>query len=201
MNVAPRSFTAEISRKSLHLLTGLVPLIYALGMSRDRVILVLALMCLGMLAIERLRRTHHRFARIFQAAFGRMLRSFETTKFLGATHYCFASLICVAGFDRHLAVLALLYLALGDTAASLVGLAFGSLRVGRKSLEGFLAFWLACSLTALIAWIAQPAYPLEPALLAALLAGLVELLLDPRINDNLAIPLTAVLTMWLVGLA
>jgi dolichol kinase len=193
MNVGWSRLRVELWRKGIHLCTGLVPLLYAVWLERRWAVAWLALFSAVMILVEVLRRGDHALGRLFRRWFAFMLRRREADEggLLGATPYCLASLACVALLPKPVAVLALLYLAVGDTAASLVGLAWGRHRVGNKSIEGFLGFWGAASLVAIVARVCSPEYALAPALAAALAAALAELLLPPACDDNWSVPLTA----------
>lgn len=203
------SLKIELQRKAIHLTTSLVPLGYAFWGSRQTAAIVLAALSVGMLAVEAVRHGDHGLGRTFRRWFEFMLREEELTggrgdgqarrkpKWLGATPYCLASLGCVLTFPKPIAVLALLYLALGDTAASLVGKQWGRIRIGKKSLEGLIAFVVSTALVAVIAHSIDGQYPLIGGIVAAAVAGLAELFLV-RIDDNLSIPVAAGVTMWLL---
>ncbi len=187
---------SELPRKGIHLLAGVVPLAYAVWGNRTVVMAVLAMMLAQMIATEVLRCRPNPLGRLFNAWFGSMLRSHESDRLLGATHYCIAALLCVGLMPQAAAVMALLFLAVGDTAASLVGMTWGRVQIGNKTLEGALAFWLSASLVAVSAHWGWPGqFPLIPALLAAPVAALAELLLQ-RHDDNWTVPLAAGGVIW-----
>ena len=188
----------ELSRKAIHMTTGLIPLAYAFLDHRPWFIALLVVISVTMLALEFLRHREGLAQRLFKHHFNFMLRSHEQgARWLGATHYCLASLCCVVLFPKQIAVLAMLYLAVGDTAASLVGKAWGRIKIGNKSLEGTLAFGVACSLVAMIAHSMGTGYALTGAIIAAWVAALVELLI-PRLDDNWTIPISAACTMMIL---
>ncbi|HRY28610.1 MAG TPA: hypothetical protein P5079_01085 [Elusimicrobiota bacterium] len=82
-------------------------------------------------------------------------------------------------------ITALCYLAVGDTAAALVGRTWGHLRIGGKSMEGSLACFLACWLTGSLT-LASPFGSVE-LIVGALVATLAEILPLP-LGDNLWVP-------------
>ena len=203
MTISGEAYRAEVKRKAIHLITGAIPLAYGLGLPRDWVLAVFLLMTVAMFMLEFIRRSDLWAARLFHRCVGETLRSEEKgPALLGAPHYCAASLCCVYFFPREVAVLGLLYLAIGDTAASLVGMRWGRMRIGRKSLEGLAACWVACSAVGFTAWVCDPAYLLLPALAAAPVAAIVETLTPGRL-DNWSIPLSAagviVGVQWAIG--
>lgn len=202
VNPRVERFYAEIPRKAVHLGFGILPLAYALTDARTVFIAIYAAMSAGILCVEWIRRRKGTFlAEFFIKHCGLTLRpqEIEGNAIMGATPYCLTGLAVVVLFAQPAAVLALLYLAVGDTAASLVGIRFGRIRLGRKTLEGTAAFWAACSLVALAAHAVSPEYALAPALVAAFVAAVAELALQ-RLDDNLTVPAFSALAIWLAPL-
>ncbi len=121
-----------------------------------------------------------------------------------ATYLALASLAVLFLFGREVSVLALLYTALGDPAAGIVGARYGRLRVrmfgrrvGGKSVEGTLAFLTAASAAVAVLWAAGVYGTLWPALAGAAVAALVEFLPIP-VEDNVTVPLASAAVMWLL---
>ncbi len=124
-----------------------------------------------------------------------------------ATYLALASLVVLFLFGREIAALALLFTALGDPAAGIVGTRYGRLRtrvlgrrLGGKSVEGTLAFFAAATAVALGLWAAGVYGTLWPALAGAAVAALVEFLPIP-VEDNVTVPLTSAAVMWLLWVA
>ena len=87
---------------------------------------------------------------------------------------------------------AVLVLALADPAASVVGRLWGRHGLGKGSWEGTGAFFLVAAV------VLTPLAGLPAALIAAALVAALEVL-PTGIDDNLTVPLAAVLALWLVG--
>ena len=124
-----------------------------------------------------------------------------------ATYLALASLLVLFLFGREIAALALLFTALGDPAAGIVGTRYGRLRIrmlgrrlGAKSVEGTLAFFAAAAAVALGLWVAGVYGTLWPALAGAAVAALVEFLPIP-VEDNVTVPLASAAAMWLLWVA
>ena len=114
-----------------------------------------------------------------------MLRGHELKgKLTGATWVIIGSLITITIFSKNVAVIALIFMSLGDTAAGLIGQKFGKHKVGNKSWEGFLGGLIVCCIVAII----FPFLPLKISLTGALAAMIMELLPIP-LDDNFKIPL------------
>jgi dolichol kinase len=129
----------------------------------------------------------------FYLFFGRLVRDHERYNLLGATYLLLSSLICVYAFSKPIAVAALAFLILGDTAAAVVGRAIGRVRILGKTLEGSLACLGICLAAA---WVI-PGLTWPQRLVGAVMATLFELLPVP-LDDNLRIPMAAGFAMTLL---
>jgi len=176
----------EIKRKIVHLATLVIPIGY--GLSSERIVLgFLIPFFLVYLSVDLLRRFHPPLALLFRKYFfGRVLREEEERNLMGSTYFLFSSILTILIFPKPIAIASLLILILSDTAAALVGKAFGRISIFEKTLEGALAF-LFTSL--LIVWICPGVDRLSGSL-SAFITTLIELLPIP-IDDNLTIPLVA----------
>ncbi len=132
---------------------------------------------------------------LFSKVFNNLLRSHERTGMLtGASWVIIGAFVTILLFPRDLAVLALLFMFLGDTAAALVGLQFGKTFIWDKSLEGTIAGLMVC----LAVGFAFPNIPLLVLVCGAITAMVIELLPIP-IDDNLRIPVAAGAVMVLIN--
>ena len=146
---------------------------------------------------------------IFIVLFGSMLRRKELTSLTGASYLMLASMVCMlifgigpAGRVSGVFIAAISFLALGDTAAAIVGLSIGRVRIFRKTLEGTLAGLLVCIG---VAWVVSilPGldFPLGIGILGAVSASVVEAL-PIEVNDNVVVPLlsgTVMMTALLIA--
>ena len=190
MNSIPKN---EITRKILHLFSSIIPLGY-LWVVQDREIMVMLMGCLSLIAIilEIGRRKWNFIQTTFNKWFNFMMRENEFQGNLtGATWLLFGSLVTVFTFPMGIAILALLYMSVGDSFAALVGKSFPIGKLWNKTLSGTLAGTLSCILVGF--WINE-SLPQEIIILSAVGAMLVELIPLP-LNDNVTVPLTAGLIM------
>ncbi|MFH0860957.1 MAG: hypothetical protein V1921_07130 [Candidatus Altiarchaeota archaeon] len=111
--------------------------------------------------------------------------------FKGAFWYNVGITLPVTLLDRDMACAIIIILSLGDGMSTLVGRFVGKHRIGRKSIEGFIAFVVFSALGSSLL--------LDPirALQFSLVGGLVEMI--EFFDDNLMIPLTLTLAAYLVG--
>lgn len=131
--------------------------------------------------------------RFFNSFFRIILRDNEENKLAGTTYLLCGLVIIMNFFSFPVVSLSILFLAFADPFASFIGIKFGKTKImGGKSLEGFLAAFLLCSL---IAGLFFHSYnlPLLSWCLAALGAGLIgavaELVPISSLDDNLTMPI------------
>ena len=176
----------EYIRKIIHLFSLIIPFGY-LYLITDKYVMVQILIVLNIIFLF-FDITRHRIVwiqSIFKYFFNDMLRGHEQRGHLtGATWVIIGSLISILIFTKHVAIIALIFMSLGDTAAGLIGQKFGKHKVGNKTWEGFLAGLIICIIVA----INFPFLPLKISLVGALVAMIMELLPIP-LDDNFKIPL------------
>ena len=176
----------EYIRKIIHLFSLIIPFGY-LYLITDKYVMVQILIVLNIIFLF-FDITRHRIVwiqSIFKYFFNDMLRGHEQRGHLtGATWVIIGSLISILIFTKHVAIIALIFMSLGDTAAGLIGQKFGKHKVGNKTWEGFLGGLIICIIVA----INFPFLPLKISLVGALMAMIMELLPIP-LDDNFKIPL------------
>jgi len=105
----------------------------------------------------------------------------ESFPFRGAFFFNVGIVIPVLLLDTPLASAVIAILAFGDSSSTLIGKFYGKHRIGRKSLEGLLAFFVGGSVGAAMF------VSLQFAVILAVVGGLVEFFI--KVNDNLSIPI------------
>jgi dolichol kinase len=187
------SYSAEVRRKTLHLLALVIPLgLWWLGTP-------LALYGVGGLAMvavaaDVIRAFSATFNEWIRWVFGPLMREEELPEvnagvtFNGATCVLVGAALLALVFPLRVAVPVLTMTMLADAAAALVGRRLGRHPWGRLSatVEGSTAFVA----TGLVVMIWFPALALGPALAAVVVAAVVEALPLP-VNDNIRVPLVA----------
>jgi len=194
-------YRAEVIRKSIHLCSLSIPIIYYF-ISRTQALLLLVPVTLLFLGVDLLRHHHAPTAKIFYRTVGSLLRKHEddekTKRLSGATHVLISASICVLIFPKLITITAFAILIISDSAAALVGRRFGKRKFLSKSVEGSAAFFLS----ALIVIAATPKIStgVGEYLIAAVAAavGTVIEALPVKIDDNLSIPISIGLFMWIL---
>ena len=182
----------EIQRKLFHLATVAVPLLVWV-LPRPAAVAMLGAGVVAALGIEwsrlRVRWVRYRFLRSTRT----MLRPHERRGLAGATWMAVAYLAALLLFPKPVAVAAMLFNGLGDSAAALVGRRWGRHRTAwGKSWEGASAALGVCLLVGL----AVPGVGIAGALAGAATAATLEFLPLP-LDDNLRITLGGGAAAWL----
>ncbi|MBZ0254020.1 MAG: hypothetical protein K8I02_11835, partial [Candidatus Methylomirabilis sp.] len=123
--------------------------------------------------------------------FSAVIGDSERRNFNTSTYFVLGAFLTVLLYEKHIAVVALMFLSLGDPMGALIGSKYGSIKVFGKSLQGSLAVFLTCFIVG--------SFLIDPKLAfwGALCATMFELL-SSKINDNVSIPLFSGLAMTLL---
>lgn len=184
------SFVIELRRKLIHLCAGIsIPFLYYY-LPEFWAKWILAGVTLGVIAVDILRLKDPFVKRLFGEFFSPLIRKHEVSVLTGATYLLLSSLLCVLFFRKNIAVAAISFLVIGDTAAALVGKRIGRILFFGKSLEGSIACFMSCIIIGFII----PGFSWLVVLSGAFVATVVEALPIP-LDDNLRIPLSAGLVM------
>ena len=138
--------TEEIKRKVIHLGNSVIPLSYYFFV-QDRITMVWILFSVTIffVAVDYFRYHIEWIQKWFGIFFSSMLRKHELEgKLTGATWAFIGGTISVFIFEKDIAVLALLFMSVGDTVAALIGQRYGRIKIGRKTMEGFAGGLVSC---------------------------------------------------------
>jgi len=183
---------AEWFRKLIHLSSAVVP-IAAWLLPRPLTLFLLGLALTIAIAVE-VARHEFRWARLhFLRSSRPLLRPHERRRLSGATYMAIGYFLVFLIFPLTVAIAAMLYNAVGDAVAALVGRGWGRHRTSwGKSWEGFGAGFVANLAVGLLV----PGLGFAGALIGAVAASILEFLPLP-VDDNLVITLGSGLVLWL----
>lgn len=134
--------------------------------------------------------------------FGPVMRKHESKEISGMTYLYIGCMFLLLFDNTHLVTLSLLFLAFGDPIASFFGIRYGKDRIlGRKTLQGTMASFGACTILAAIYYYSNNLM-IERILIVAPLSGLIgalsELLPIGKLDDNLTFPVVSSLLLWVL---
>jgi dolichol kinase len=191
------SFRHELQRKSVHLSMIIIPL-WVYFMPPNWALLGLIIATFATVVTDLLRLSDRRLRRFFLQLFRSVIRQHEEDHLLGSTYFMIAALLSVILFEKMIAISALTYLVLGDSAAAFAGKKWGRPTYWGKSLQGSAACFLVCvTIGALLLsdpWLV---------LVGALAATVAEALPVPM-DDNMRVPVLSgvvmqAMTMFIQG--
>jgi dolichol kinase len=195
-------YKSELLRKSIHLTSLLIPIIYyfipeGLGLT------ILIPLVLFSLIVDTLKIFSKKFRQFFIKFFGFMLREHELDvskhTYTGATFVLLSALITILLFPKVIFITAFSILIISDTSAALIGRKYGRHKFLAKSLEGSSAFFLSAIVVVLAAPKVTGSFTeYLIGFAAALVATFGENLSYGWADDNFVIPLSAGLTMWIL---
>jgi len=186
-----------LKRGLFHLFGGLFIPIAALFLARMVLLISLGVVTFIFLTFELIRFRAQGINRWFFSYFKPLLREVEVSRLTGTSYMLIASLIAFLAFQRDIAVLALSFLAVGDSLATLVGKQVGKRKLLGKTVEGNLACFLSCIAIGFVFHYSGLNIPLLAILVGSVGATIAEAIPLP-INDNLTVPLFAGLVMTAV---
>ena len=189
---------SEFIRKLLHLSNLVIPFTYLFYFdSKVEALIILLPITLLASLIEYLRINSISVKNIFDKYLFSMLRNHEKSgKYTGATWVFISSTLSIGIFPKDIAIISLIYMSIGDTAAGLIGRKFGRIKIYNKTLEGALAGFIVCLFVGLMIDL-----NLSKTLVAigALSAAIIELM-PISIDDNLRIPLFSGTVMYVMSI-
>jgi dolichol kinase len=193
----------HLFRKAWHMCMGLlIAFIYLSGISATTGVVILGTLFALSVTAEVLRLRVPSINEKVVRFWCPIMRSCEVNRVSGIPYYLLAALLAVGIFPKPVAVLSILYLAVGDPIASLVGILYGdrSIRFSNgKSLIGTLGGIAACFAVGFV-FLKTLGLPNLDTFLIALIGGFAGGLaehLPLETDDNFSIPVVSGFVLWL----
>ena len=187
-----------LARRVFHLVAVTSATLLVFVLPEHAYMLLLGSSALLGLVVDCIRHRLNVLNRLYLGILSPILKQSETTEITGATWFMIAAFFTFYFFGPEVAVPVLIFVAVGDPAAALVGVHFPGRRLWNKSPAGTVAF-VAASLGV---WAILSAFSLGawswPVVIAAVVAAAVELAPLPA-DDNLTVPLIAGAVMTLAN--
>ncbi len=193
----------HFARKLWHCGMGTVIVaIYAGGMSKVLAVFILLSSFITFSTIEFLRLRSGPVNAVAIKVLKPIMREHEVAKVSGTPFYIGSVLLSIIVFPKTIAILSILFLAVGDPVSSIFGIMYGDRSIrfkNGKSLIGTAAGMFVCFVIALI-YLAQIDHlPIASAALIALAGGIAgggAEMIPLEIDDNFSIPIVSGLAMW-----
>ena len=197
------AYRAEIARKMIHFSSLSIPVVYSL-IDRSTAVAILLPLTLAFIAVDLLRYYHPPTSKLFYTVFAFMLRSHEkdpnAKRLNGASNVLIAATICVLLFPKVIVLTAFPILIISDSVAALFGRRFGKRPFLKKSLEGSSAFFVSAVIVTLLtpkAGLGTNEFVIGA---AGAFVGTIAEAGAWKVDDNLAIPLSVGIVMWVLYL-
>lgn len=192
----------ELVRKSIHLTSMLIPVIYYFIPKLDALVILGGLVIFAM-TLDLSRYFSPQIAKVFYKMFGFLLRKHEIDNekknLNGATYVLISAFIGVFIFPKVIFIAAFSILIVGDSMAALIGRKYGKNKFIFKSLEGTLAFFISSCIVILFA--PKIGYFPEEYLIGfivAFIGAFTENISYKFVDDNLSIPFAVGFSLWLL---
>lgn len=195
-------------RKIWHLIPGLAFALLCQSVIISRTLLLIIIVSLFVVTcvFEYLRANNPKVNLWCQKYFFHVMREEERHKISGIPSYLGSMLFLFLVLDKDIAGISILFLAIGDPIASVIGISLsphtGSWsKINGKNILGAIAFAVACLLAAgLYLHYYHISLNKDAVFMGALVGALVELLNPSKvINDNLSIPVAIALTIYILN--
>ncbi|MEE9441198.1 MAG: diacylglycerol/polyprenol kinase family protein [candidate division Zixibacteria bacterium] len=185
------TLAAEFIRKGIHLFALVIPIGYALVAFQTAVFGV-ALAAVVAILIDISRFRQWKIWKYLSIILTPIIRDHEVKGgFTGASYILTTAALCIIFFPKPIAIAALVFIIIGDTAAALIGRRFGKHKLyKKKSIEGS----LACLISLVAVSFVIPGLPTAVGLIGALTATLAEAFCG-KLDDNLFVPISSGLVM------
>ena len=187
---------SEYKRKLIHLFNLAIPFGYLYVFPEKWVFVkLLSILMVLFIIFDILRHKVTWVKSLFSLFIDSMLRSHEQEgKLTGATWVMIGAVISIILFSKPVAIIALIFMSLGDTAAGLIGQRYGKHKIWNKSWEGFFGGLFVC----IIIGMNYSLLPLTISLSGAVAAMVMEIVPIP-LDDNFKIPLGAGAIMMMLS--
>ena len=187
---------SEYKRKLIHLFNLAIPFGYLYVFPEKWVFVkLLSIVMVLFIIFDILRHKVAWVKSLFSLFLDSMLRSHEQEgKLTGATWVMIGAVISIILFSKPVAIIALIFMSLGDSAAGLIGQRYGKHKIWNKSWEGFFGGLFVC----IIIGMNYSLLPITISLSGAVAAMVMEILPIP-LDDNFKIPLGAGAIMMMLS--
>lgn len=182
---------SELKRKTIHLLSSAVPFSYYY-FERNTLLIILLASVVLMILIDFFRKKDGIVREKYNYHLGDILRTHESDGsrifFTGGTYIVISFFLCILIFEKNIAILSMLIIVFSDTAAAITGKLSGRHFIGKKTIEGSIAFFVTGLIIFLLVMKNSADFRLSQGVIALFLTAFFELI-PLKIDDNISVPL------------
>ena len=186
------SFKNELIRKSIHLSSSVVPVLYYF-VSRDFALIVLGISAFILISIDLLRRGNEPFRNFYHRFMKPILREHEVQYdkhvFTGGTYIVIAFFLCVLFFPKPVAITSMFVVIFCDSFAAIIGKNWGRHFISNKTFEGSAAFFISGVIIILLTPKVTTSVNEYYIGFAAVFLSTIFELLPVKIDDNISTPI------------
>jgi dolichol kinase len=195
-------YKSEILRKTIHLCSLSIPLIYY-HITKELALSILVPLMIFSLFIDYGRYFHKSLGEFVYKFFGFLMRKHERDEkkknLNGATYVLISAVVVILLFPKVFVVTSFAVLIVGDIAAALIGRKFGKTKFLCKSFEGTFAFFVFSLIVILFTpRILGNSTEFLIAVAAVAVGAIAENISGEWADDNFMIPVTMSVTMWIL---
>ncbi|HEX79307.1 MAG TPA: hypothetical protein G4O19_04035 [Dehalococcoidia bacterium] len=183
-----------VKRGIFHAVAGLFVILVLYFLPYITFVVTLAIVTGIFLSFELVRLRIDAINKWFISWFGFLMRDEEKNKLTGSSYSLLGFLITVLAFDRDIAILAILFVSLGDPVATVVGIWKGRIVLWGRSIEGNIACFVVCLTMGLLATKILDNLTFPMIVIGAIFATVFQAV-PQKVNDNLTIPIGSALAM------
>ena len=184
----------EVYRKLIHLSSLFFPwLLWMIG-KKMFLSFMAPILCFFIL-LDYIKHSFPKIRDLYYYFFNDVTRENEHDTVTGATWVFIGIISTVVLFNQQIAIISLMVLSISDSMASLIGIKYGKTKLLKKTLEGSFAFYLSTFLILSIFTKISVTY----AIISSMIITVAELI-DINVNDNIRIPLTTAILLYLGGI-
>ena len=184
----------EVYRKLIHLSSLFFPwLLWMIG-KKMFLSFMAPILCFFIL-LDYIKHSFPKIRDLYYYFFNDVTRENEHDTVTGATWVFIGIISTVVLFNQQIAIISLMVLSISDSMASLIGIKYGKTKLLKKTLEGSFAFYLSTFLILSIFTKLSTTY----AIISSMIITVAELI-DINVNDNIRIPLTTAILLYLGGI-
>src|SRR3989337_802113 len=185
-------------RQFYHSLSGLALVFIISFLDNPADVYLTLILLFSAIIIETARLYLPEINRMFIHCFGILMRNEERHNPTGTLYYLLGALVALLLFPKEISLFSMTVLAVGDPAAYIIGSNFGKYRIGKKSLEGSLAFLTASVIAGFLLRNLWDDLSFVAVITGAGTGTVVELM-PVKINDNRTIPVTASAAIYMMS--